>query len=185
MPTQVIAEVAKFYSQGLDLLRRSREVRLKIAALVSLVHVFGDGGSAQINFIQVLAFDKVETEALILRRIGCELALIDGNIGAEFPRVLTVKNQRNPKSYRHFHRECFLPQNERLKGVQQVLKSMPCQQAVDFSIRCEEIIVEAADMDPILMILKANIRVLMRGPSHGQRVHAIFCLENMRGVTTV
>ncbi len=154
-----------------------REVGFQIPFRDAFLEVLGDRNATEINLIEVSSLKKIKTETGIVIIITGELFLVDRYVGAIFPRALPVEDQRDVELDGHLHRKCLLPQNEQLKRMQQMEEGVAGEEAMRSAVGSEEVVVESSDVDPVLKIAEADVRVQVRCPCDGERVHAVLVLS--------
>ena len=81
------------------------------------------------------------------------------NIVAVFGLIFPVHYQLHVKFGGHHRADYALPDNKRLERVQQVVKRIASQKAVQLAVWRKQDVVMAADVAPVLKVLPADRRV--------------------------
>jgi hypothetical protein len=160
----------------IDLLGVGGQVRLQLVRVdAELLLQVGDRRAAEVDLRLV---GRGEVRPVALRRLGV------GDRVAVLGLVLAVEDERNLVQQRHFRRQRFLAEDERLERVEQVLDREPGEEPVDAAVRRAQEVVESG-VDPRLEVLPAPLGVDVRRPRHRERMHAVLVLQHVRGVEAV
>ncbi len=98
--------------------------------------------------------------------------------------VLPVDHERDVVERREAGRQALLAEDEGLERVQEVLEGEPGEGPVHPPVGRAEVVVEAR-VQPRLEVAPAHLRVDVGRPRHGERIHAVLVLEQVRGVDRV
>jgi hypothetical protein len=104
---------------------------------------------------------------------------------AVLPRRFPIKYQRDVEARCHLHRKSFLTQDKRLKRMKEIQETVSRQKPMNLAVGSEEIIIQTADVHPILKVSPTDISVEVGRPCDGKRVHSILVFQDMRSVHTV
>ncbi len=131
--------------------------------------------AAQVDVVKIVGGKKV---------LVAQGRFVVGNGVAELGLVFAVEHQRNAEFGGHFGRQLLLAQNEGLERVEQHLGGNARQKPVRYAVGRAQVVVKPG-VNPRLKVLPAPGRVHVRRPGDGERVHAVFVLQQVRGVKAV
>ena len=176
-PFQIVAEIVDFDLGALKFLMVGGKIGRHIVERQSvLLDQLCDRNASQGHLRQILQ-SKIGLVPQGLLVVGDRVSI--------FGLVLAVKDQGNFIPNGQLRRKVLLSQDERLKGMQQVLNRQSGQQSMHAAIRLECDIVESSDFDPIAKILNADVCIEYGRPGNRQRMHAVLVFQDVRRVCAV
>lgn len=99
--------------------------------------------------------------------------------------IFSVHHKLNSEPSSNFGADDSLPDDKRLKRMQQIGKSQAREQPVEPPVGGKQDVVKTTHMDPVLEVLPTDFGIQMRRPSNRQWIHPILIFQNMGCKRTV